>query len=80
MVHFLSSDAHTVGGRSPKLSSAMSIIKNKVGNETLLKIIWNNQAVLNGTSIEIEEPIMITGVNRLNYIGNFRRAISTMLS
>lgn len=66
MVHFLASDAHTSGGRSPKLSWAMNIIENKVGIDTLEAIIRNSQAVLNGEDIEIEEPIMIKGVNGLN--------------
>lgn len=79
MVHFIASDAHTVGGRSPKLSSAMSIIENKVGNETLQNIIKNNRAVLNGESIEIEEPIMITGLNGLNFFGNFMKKVSGIL-
>ncbi|OGO79275.1 MAG: hypothetical protein A2Y23_01505 [Clostridiales bacterium GWB2_37_7] len=76
MVHFLASDAHTTGGRSPKLSSAMSIIDSKVSLETLETIISNSQAVLKGEPIMIEEPIKIKEIKGLNIFGNLLKIVT----
>jgi tyrosine-protein phosphatase YwqE len=79
MVHFIASDAHTAGGRSPKLSSAMSIIENSAGYEYLQNMIKNNQAALKGERIEFEEPVMVRAANRANYFGDFMKRVSGIL-
>ncbi|MGB7604375.1 MAG: CpsB/CapC family capsule biosynthesis tyrosine phosphatase [Lutisporaceae bacterium] len=80
MIHLLASDAHTAGGRSPKLSRAMSIIEHEVGYETLQSIIKHNQAVLKGENIEIEEPIILKSINESKFLGNFKKIISGLLN
>jgi protein-tyrosine phosphatase len=78
MVHFLASDAHTTGGRSPKLTSAMSIIRDKIGAYALDRIIENAQIVLNGGEVEIDEPLMIRKTHSAN--GIFKKIISSLIS
>jgi protein-tyrosine phosphatase len=79
MVHFIASDAHTAGRRSPKLSSAMSIIEDNAGYEYLQNMIKNNQAALKGERIEFEEPVMVKAANRANYFGDFMKRVSGIL-
>jgi len=79
MIHLLASDAHTAGGRSPKLSEAMSIIEGKVGHETLQSMIKRNCAVLKGESIEVEEPVILNSKSESRFFGNFKRIITEIL-
>lgn len=80
MIHLLASDAHTAGGRSPKLTKAMSIIEHEAGYEALQTIIKHNQAVLKGESIEVEEPIILKSINRPKLLGNFKKIIYGLLN
>lgn len=79
MMHFLASDAHTTGGRSPKLSSAMSVIQTTAGEAVLQRIVSNGQSVLNGDVIEIEEPLVASKLARSSLIGNFLKRVSNGL-
>jgi protein-tyrosine phosphatase len=57
MVHLLASDAHTTGGRSPKLAAAMDIIERTAGKAVLLAIVKNGEALVVDQPIYIEEPM-----------------------
>lgn len=78
MVHLVASDAHTIGGRSPRLSSAIDKIEKLAGSETLLKIMKNSQAILNNQWISVEEPIRIGDYGRIRFLSNFKRIFSGM--
>jgi len=78
MVHLLASDAHTAGGRSPKLSRAMDVIEQKVGPEALLQIMKNGEAVLKNQTILIEDPINTKG-NDMRMFGSFKKLVSNLL-
>jgi tyrosine-protein phosphatase YwqE len=57
MVHFIASDAHTCGERSPKLKKAFSIAVTLLGNEMACRLFENNgQSVLNSRIIEKDDP------------------------
>lgn len=57
MIHLLASDAHTTGGRSPKLSKAKDVLLQELGSEALIRILKNSEALLNDKAIDIGEPI-----------------------
>lgn len=57
MMHLMASDAHTTGGRSPKLSSAMDMLERELGQAALKRIIENGHALFNDQTIYIEEPM-----------------------
>jgi protein-tyrosine phosphatase len=59
MVHLLATDAHTTGGRSPRLSNSIDIIENKLGPETLLAIAKNGLLVLNNQPVDFSDPILV---------------------
>lgn len=60
MVHFISSDAHTCRGRSPKLSSARKIVENDIGAEAAERLFeLNGLAVLANDEIDCPAPGMI---------------------
>ena len=73
MVHLLASDAHTTRGRSPRLSAAIDKIEKLVGPEVLLKIMQNNEAILNNELISVEESIKIDDKGRMRFISNFKK-------
>lgn len=57
LVHFIASDAHTTGGRSPKLIKAYDIVAAKMGSHVAQKLfIENPQRVIVDKAIEISEP------------------------
>ncbi len=78
MVHFLASDAHTGGGRSPRLSIAIDKIEKLAGPEALLKILQNGEAILNNQLISVEEPIELGDQGRIRILSNFKRIFSGM--
>lgn len=78
MVHLVASDAHTVGGRSPKLSIAIDKIEKLAGPEALLNIMQNAEAILNNQLISAEEPIKIGDKGRMRFLSNFKRIFSGM--
>lgn len=57
MIHLLASDAHTTGGRSPKLSKAVDVLEQTVGPEALVRIMKNSHAIINDQPIYVDEPI-----------------------
>lgn len=57
MVHFISSDAHSIRTRAPRLQKTFKLITDKVGLENGLKLFYRNGiAVINNQDIEIPEP------------------------
>lgn len=78
MVYFLASDAHTTGGRSPKLSSAIDVIEQEVGKEALLTIMKNGEALLNNQPIEILEPIPFEA-EKAGFFGGIKKLVSEFL-
>lgn len=76
MVHLIASDAHTIGGRAPILSNAIDKIEKLVGQETLLKIVKNGEAILNNQSISIEEPIRVGEQGRIRFLISFKKIFS----
>jgi protein-tyrosine phosphatase len=60
MVHFIASDAHTARGRSPKISNALSYLKeNGVDEEYIKFLIGNSSKIINAIDINIPEPILM---------------------
>lgn len=80
MVHLLASDAHTTGGRSPKLSRAIDVIEREAGEEALLMIMKNSEAVVNNMPVDIGEPIMYEKGSKAGFVGNIKKVVSGFLS
>jgi protein-tyrosine phosphatase len=78
MVHLLASDAHTVGGRSPRLSVAIDKIEKLAGSEALLRIMKNGEAILNNQLISVEDSIQIGEKEKIRFLSNFKRIFSGM--
>ena len=60
LVHMIASDAHSVGGRPPILSTAVRAAGKIVGAEEARKMVTEYpEAVLNGRRLRVSDPIPI---------------------
>lgn len=56
-VHFLSSDAHNMRSRTPKLEQAFEKIEKHLGSSACERLITNADSVFHGRSVAIGKPI-----------------------
>ncbi|MCA1048644.1 tyrosine protein phosphatase [Priestia aryabhattai] len=59
LVHFVSSDAHNLGGRSFYMREALEVIKNEHGQDTVYMFLENAQYVIQGQMCHKEPPEVI---------------------
>ena len=60
LIHFVASDAHSCGGRSPKLTKAYNVVASLFDIEVADKLFSiNGQAVLNNEKVEKGEPMKV---------------------
>lgn len=58
LLHFIGSDAHSVNGRPPILSSAVRAVKKILGKEEARRMVTDYpRAILEGTRPDVPEPI-----------------------
>jgi len=57
MVHFIGTDAHSCGGRPPKVKNALEVIKEWIGNKAVEDIVNNGFNLVNGEDIPISQPL-----------------------
>jgi len=57
MVHFIGTDAHSCGGRAPKIKKALEKIEKYIGTKAVEDIINNNLTLVKGEEIAITNPL-----------------------
>ncbi len=57
MVHFIGTDAHSSGIRSPRIKEALEQMRQWVGSEYVEEIINNGRALIRGEEIPISQPL-----------------------
>lgn len=64
MIHFIGSDAHSNGERSPNVRKGLDILKEKLGPREFEDITYNNpESVLKDKAIERQDPIIYKAQN-----------------
>lgn len=65
MVHLVGSDAHTAGGRAPRLAKARELVAADCGEELAVKLFEANaQAVMEDRAIDTGEPSRVRRLRR----------------
>lgn len=59
LIHFVSSDAHNLEGRSFRLQEALEVIENEHGQDTIYTFLENAQYVIKGQVCYKEPPEVI---------------------
>lgn len=76
MVHFVSSDAHTSRGRSPRLLKSKEIIEQEIGQGAAELLFNNNVRVLKDEEISVPEPERVKNTGSFAFFVNLRRLVS----
>lgn len=75
LVHFVSSDSHTCSGRSPKLSKARDIVRNRWGKETARLLFETNGACVINNSEILSCPLEMKGEGRRSWGSIFKKVL-----
>ncbi|HZK01659.1 MAG TPA: CpsB/CapC family capsule biosynthesis tyrosine phosphatase [Anaerovoracaceae bacterium] len=74
MVHFIGTDAHSSGVRSPRIKEALEQMRRWVGSEYVEEIINNGRALIRGEEIYISQPL--TYEPKKGFLHDIRRLLN----
>ncbi len=75
MAHFVASDAHTCGGRAPRLRGAREVLLKELGRERTDALFeYNGLAVLTGGTVDAGEPERVRKGSFFSFALPFRKS------